>query len=70
MKCLRCGQKVDTSIPELNADNYGDNVWACPECGQAYRFFRTVRCCPIDTDRKADDWGKKIVRNSRKYKDE
>ena len=67
MKCVRCNREMDTAIPELNADNYGGNIWACPNCGKAYRFYRTVIAEPIETDAKEDDWGKKIIQKSRKY---
>lgn len=64
---------VDSTIPELNVARYGEDViWACPNCGKAYNFHRYVRVDidEIDTDHKEDDWGKPIVKNSRKYKEE
>lgn len=63
---------VDSTIPELNVSRYGqDVIWACPNCGKAYNFHRVARIeiAPIDTDHTEDDWGKKIVKNSRKYKE-
>lgn len=62
MKCKRCGKEVDTTIPELNAENYGENIWACPYCGKAYHFYRAVYCKAIDTDMREDDWGKPIIK--------
>lgn len=62
MKCKRCGKDVDTTIPELNAENYGENIWACRYCGQAYHFYRAVCCETIDTDMREDDWGKRIIK--------
>lgn len=73
MKCIRCGKEVDSTIPELNVARYGQDVlWACPNCGKAYNFHRIVqiKVTPIPTDKKEDDWGKPIVKTSRKYKDE
>lgn len=66
MKCIRCQKEINTLIPERHAENYGSNLWACPNCGKAYRFFRTVICEEATTDAKEDNWGKLIIQNSRK----
>lgn len=70
MECIRCKKEVDVSIPKINAENYGNNIWACPNCGKAYHFYRTVCVNPIETSAKEDDWGNPIVRSNTKYKEE
>lgn len=67
MKCKRCGKAFDTSIAELNAEQFGHNICACPHCGKAYRVRREIRIVADEIDditlgeRKTDDWGDKIV---------
>lgn len=43
MKCIRCNNLFDSSIPEINAECYGGcKTYACPLCGKLYVFTRIV----------------------------
>ena len=73
MKCKRCRKAFDTSIAELNAEQFGHNICACPHCGKAYRVRREIKIVAEEIDditlgeRKTDDWGDKIIPD-KKYK--
>ena len=44
MKCIRCNNLFDSSIPEINAECYGGcKTYACPLCGKLYVFTRIVK---------------------------
>lgn len=66
MECVRCKKNFDSVIAELNAEQFGNNICACPHCGKAYYFERIMRIkvTPIDNTyhlHKTDDWGERIV---------
>lgn len=70
MKCPRCGYKLDTDhCARDNADAYGANVYACPNCGKPFTFYRVVVCqaLPSMFYHDVDNWGRKIV-NDEEYK--
>lgn len=61
MKCVHCKKEFDSAIPEINAESYGSNIYACPHCGMPYKFYRAVHTEPLwECPLKKDDWGKQI----------
>jgi DNA-directed RNA polymerase subunit RPC12/RpoP len=67
MKCKRCKKEFDTTTAELNAETYGGNMCACPNCGKAYYIYRSIKILAkevSDVDvpqRMEDDWCTPIV---------
>ena len=73
MFCKRCGKEFDSSIPEINAENYGGRViYTCNHCGKAHLFMRIVISRELNDEsisyKKEDDWNNKIVLDSEYYK--
>ena len=62
MKCIHCRREFDSDIPKVNADTFGENIYACPHCGMPYKFYRAVHTEPLwECTLKKDDWGKPIT---------
>lgn len=68
MKCIRCNNLFDSSIPEINAECYGGyKTYACPLCGKLYVFTRIVKVDAVPDENICeleDNWGSPIVKDS------
>lgn len=68
MKCIRCNNTFSSTIPEANAEKYGnDETYACPHCGKLYVFTRIISVDAVPDENicePRDNWGNPVVKDS------